>query len=60
MFVHLVCHSVPVPALPVRSGADFSLLITWDNHAGKSGQGEREGDTEGKDDPGQRWELGFA
>lgn len=42
MFVHLVCHSVPVPAPPVRRGADFFLLKAWDSRAGKPGQGVQE------------------
>lgn len=63
MFVHPVCHSAPVPALPVPRGAGFFPSIAWDNGAGKPGQGVlgrgtgREAEKVG---PGQRWERDLS
>lgn len=63
MFVHLVCHLVPVPALPMWRGDNSLLSVAWNNGAGKPGRGMQNRDLEGKAEkvgPGQRWELDLA
>lgn len=57
MFVHLVCHLVPVPALSMWRGDNSFLSVAWNNGAGKPGWGVQNRDLGGKAEkvgPGQR------
>lgn len=60
MFVHLVCHLVPVPALPMWRGDNSFLSVAWNNGAGQGVQERGMGGKAEKVGPGQRWELDLA
>lgn len=63
MFVHLVCHAVPLPAPPVQGVSNSSFWVPGTGVQGSLGRGAQDTDTGGEAKevgPGQRWELGLS